>query len=108
MGFYTCIYFDTLLFFCFAQGFVGILGVHAVMLVWDQCFMCGWQPSVMENTCLVILQLLRGRILEAEGYAGIRSVLLDRPSELFTVDVQQGLSYLGNGGALRDVGSLRL
>lgn len=78
------------------------------MLVWDQCFMCGWQPSVMENTCLVILQLLRGRILEAEGYAGIRSVLLDRPSELFTVDVQQGLSYLGNGGALRDVGSLRL
>lgn len=70
--------------------------------------MCGWQPSVMENTCLVILQLLRGHILEAEGYAGIRSVLLDRPSELFTVDVQQGLSYLGNGGALGDVGSLRL
>lgn len=77
------------------------------MLVWDQYFMCGWQPSVMENTCLVILQLLRARILEADGHAGIRRVLLDKPSELFTVDIQQGLSYLGNGGALRDVGSLR-
>lgn len=70
--------------------------------------MCDWKPSVMENTCLVLLQLLRDRILDAEGYAGIRRVLLDQPSELFTVDVQQGLSYLGSGGALRDVGSLRL
>lgn len=78
------------------------------MMVWDQCFMSDWQPSVMENTCLVVLQLLRDRILEALGYAGIRTVLLDQPSELFTVDVQQGLSYLGSGGALRDVGSLRL
>jgi len=92
----------------FPQGFVGILGVHAAMMVWDQCFMCDWQPSVMENTCLVVLQLLRGHILEAIGHAGIRRVLLDQPSELFTVDVQQGLSYLGSGGALRDVGSLRL
>ena len=94
---------------CFSpQGFVGILGVHAVMMVWDQCFMCDWKPSVMENTCLVVLQLLRDRILEAEGYAGIRTVLLDQPCELFTVDVQQGLSYLGSGGVLRDVRSLRL
>lgn len=92
----------------FRQGFVGLLGVDAVMMVWDQCFMCDWQPSVMENTCLVILQLLRERILEAVGHAGIRTVLLNQPSELFTVDVQQGLSYLGSGGALRDVGSLRL
>lgn len=95
------------MFVLFSQGFVGILGVDAVMLVWDQFFMCGWQPIMLENACLVILQLLRDRILEAEGYAGIRTVLLDQPSELFTVDVQQGLSYLGNGGALRDVGSLR-
>ena len=78
-----------------------------MMLVWDQFFMSNWQPSLMENTCLVILQLLRGHILEAEGYTGVRKVLLDRPSELVTVDVQQGLSYLGNGGALMDVGSLR-
>ena len=77
------------------------------MLVWDQCFMSSWQPSVMENTCLVILQLLRGHILQAEGYAGIRRVLLDRPSELFTLEVQQGLSYLNSGGALMDVGTLR-
>ena len=76
-------------------------------MVWDQCFMCDWQLSVMENTCLVVLQLLRGQILEAEGYAGVRRVLLNQPSELFTVDVQQGLSYLGSGGVLRDVGSLR-
>ena len=89
------------------QGFVGTLGVHAVMLVWDQCFMSNWQPSVMEHTCLVLLQLLRGDILHAEGYSGIRQVLLDKPSELFTVDIQQGLSYLSNGGALLDVGSLR-
>lgn len=89
------------------QGFVGTLGVHAVMLVWDQCFMANWQPSVMEHTCLVLLQLLRGDILHAEGYSGIRRVLLDKPCELFTVDIQQGLSYLSNGGALLDVGSLR-
>jgi len=69
--------------------------------------MCDWQPSVMENTCLVVLQLLRSQILEAVGYAGVRRVLLNQPSELFTVDVQQGLSYLGSGGVLRDVGSLR-
>ena len=95
-------------FALFPQGFVGLLGVDAVMMVWDQCFMYDWQPSVMENTCLVILQLLREHILQAVGYAGIRAVLLNQPSELFTVDVQQGLSYLGSGGALRDVGSLRL
>ena len=89
------------------QGFVGTLGIHAVMLVWDQCFMSNWQPSVMEHTCLVLLQLLRGDILHAEGYSGIRRVLLDKPCELFTVDIQQGLSYLSNGGALLDVGSLR-
>lgn len=89
------------------QGFVGTLGVHAVMLVWDQCFMSNWQPSVMEHTCLVLLQLLRGDILHAEGYSGIRRVLLDKPCDLFTVDIQQGLSYLSNGGALLDVGSLR-
>ncbi|RMX47241.1 hypothetical protein pdam_00012926, partial [Pocillopora damicornis] len=90
-----------------AEGFVGILGVHAVMLVWDQCFLSNWKHNVMENTCLVILQLLRVHILEAEGYIGIRKSLLDQPSELFTVDVQKGLSYLHNGGALIDVGSLR-
>lgn len=89
------------------EGFVGTLGVDAVMLVWDQCFMSSWQSSVMENTCLVILQLLRVHILQAKGYSGIRRVLLDQPSELFTMDVQRGLSYLGNGGALMDVGSLR-
>lgn len=89
------------------QGFVGTLGVHAVMLVWDQCFMSNWQPSVMEHACLVLLQLLRGDILHTEGYSGIRRVLLDKPCELFTVDIQQGLSYLSNGGALLDVGSLR-
>ena len=86
---------------------MGILGVHAVMLVWDQCFLSNWKHNVMENTCLVILQLLRVRILEAEGYIGIRKSLLDQPSELFTVDVQKGLSYLHNGGTLIDVGSLR-
>ena len=69
--------------------------------------MSSWQSSVMENTCLVILQLLRVHILQAKGYSGIRRVLLDQPSDLFTMDVQQGLSYLGNGGALMDVGSLR-
>ncbi|XP_073258638.1 uncharacterized protein [Porites lutea] len=89
------------------EGFVGTLGVHAVMLVWDQCFMSNWQPSVMEHACLVLLQLLRGDILHTEGYSGIRRVLLDKPCELFTVDIQQGLSYLSNGGALLDVGSLR-
>lgn len=86
---------------------MGILGVHAVMLVWDQCFLSNWKHNVMENTCLVILQLLRVHILEAEGYIGIRKSLLDQPSELFTLDVQKGLSYLHNGGALIDVGSLR-
>ena len=69
--------------------------------------MSSWKPSAMENTCLVLLQHLRGYILEAEGYAGIRRVLLDRPSELFTLDIQKGLSYLNSGGALMDVGNLR-
>lgn len=78
-----------------------------MMIIWDQCFMSSWRPSVMENTCLVILQLLRSHILDARGYTGIRRVLLDRPSELFTLDVQKGLSYLNNGGALMDVVNLR-
>ena len=112
LGLITMYLMSIILFFLHSliislQGFVGTLGVHAVMLVWDQCFMSNWQPSVMEHTCLVLLQLLRGDILHAEGYSGIRRVLLDKPCELFTVDIQQGLSYLSNGGALLDVGSLR-
>lgn len=89
------------------EGFVGTLGVNAVMFVWDQCFMSSWAPVVMENTCLVLLQLLRGHILHAKGYTSIRRVLLDHPCELFTLDIQQGLSYLNNGGAVMDVGNLR-
>ena len=69
--------------------------------------MSSWAPVVMENTCLVLLQLLRGHILHAKGYTSIRRVLLDHPCELFTLDIQQGLSYLNNGGAVMDVGNLR-
>ena len=69
--------------------------------------MSQWSPAVMENACLVVLQLLRSHILGAVGYTGIRRVLLDLPFELFTLDIQQGLSYLNNGGALLDVGNLR-
>ncbi|XP_015769135.1 PREDICTED: uncharacterized protein LOC107347559 isoform X2 [Acropora digitifera] len=90
-----------------AEGLVGTLGINAVTLIWDQCFMSHWSPTVMENACLVVLQLLRSNILSAVGYSGIRRVLLDLPFELFTLDIQQGLSYLNNGGALLDVGSLR-
>ena len=92
---------------CHFKGFVGALRVHAVMLLWDQCFMSSWKPTVMENACLVILQLLREKIMKAEGHSEVKKVLLHYPSELFAIDIQRGLSYLENGGALQDVTFLR-
>ena len=91
----------------FRQGFVGVLGVDAVMLVWDQLFMSGWQRSLLVNVCLVIIELLREELLTTANYHSVKSVLLDKACELYTTDVQQGIVYLTNGGALRDVNSMK-
>ena len=69
--------------------------------------MSGWQSSVLENVCLVIIELLREKLLKTDDYHSVKRVLLNEPCELYTHDVQQGMIYLGNGGALRDVGTMR-
>lgn len=90
----------------FVQGFVSVLRCSAVLMVWDQCFLSGWQPSVMINTCLMLLQLLRKQLMTAENYQEVKYLLLEQPSFLYTHDIQQGLVYLENGGTLRDVATV--
>lgn len=56
------------------QGFVSVLDTPAVMYIWDQCFMQGWQPSVLKHTSLAILELLREKFMNARDYSQMKEV----------------------------------
>lgn len=53
---------------------MSVLDTPAVMYIWDQCFMQGWQPDVLKNFCLAILELLRERFMHARDYMGMKEV----------------------------------
>lgn len=63
------------LWFLIIQGFVSVLDTPAVMYIWDQCFMQGWEPSVLKHFSLAILELLREKFMKARDYLQMKEVL---------------------------------
>ena len=53
---------------------MGVLDSQAAILVWDQCFLQMWNASVLEDTCLALLLLLRHKFMAARNYADMREV----------------------------------
>ncbi|KAJ8368349.1 hypothetical protein SKAU_G00083770 [Synaphobranchus kaupii] len=85
------------------EGFVGVLDLPAVLLVWDQLFMQNWSRRVMEDFCLTLLLLLREALLAACDYPGMREVLSGYVSHLFTADIQRAWIHLQQGGLPDDI-----
>lgn len=56
------------------QMFVGVLDSAAVLYVWDQLFLTGWSERTLENVCLVLIQLLSHRLLEAASCTQLAQV----------------------------------
>ncbi|ESP04135.1 hypothetical protein LOTGIDRAFT_237550 [Lottia gigantea] len=85
------------------EGFVSVLDTPGVMYVWDQCFMQGWTHTVLQNTCLSLLQLLRHKFMTVEDYMGMKEVFLIEPCKLYTADVQASWIHLEIGKPLTEV-----
>ncbi|XP_056008915.1 uncharacterized protein LOC125662842 isoform X2 [Ostrea edulis] len=85
------------------EGFVSVLDTPAVMYIWDQCFMQGWQPSVLKHTSLAILELLREKFMNARDYSQMKEVFLRDCCKLYTVDVQMAWIHLENGKDLLEI-----
>ena len=54
---------------------MSVLDTPAVMYIWDQCFMQGWEPSVLKHFSLAILELLREKFMKARDYLQMKEVL---------------------------------
>ncbi|XP_054857860.1 uncharacterized protein LOC129344960 [Eublepharis macularius] len=85
------------------EGFVGVLTLPAVMLVWDQFFMQDWNINTMQSFCASILLLLKDSFMAAEDYPAIREVFLLHPSGLLTADIQKAWIHLQQGGLPADI-----
>uniref|UniRef100_W5M7Y6 Uncharacterized protein n=1 Tax=Lepisosteus oculatus TaxID=7918 RepID=W5M7Y6_LEPOC len=88
------------------EGFMSVLDLPAVLLVWDQLFMENWSRKVMEDVCLVVLMLLKDPLMAADDYQSMREVLLDHASHLFTADIQRSWMHLQQGGLPVDIPEL--
>ncbi|XP_048375257.1 uncharacterized protein LOC125445875 isoform X2 [Sphaerodactylus townsendi] len=86
-----------------AEGFVGVLNLPAVLLVWDQLFMQDWNINAMQSFCASILLLLKDAFMAADDYPAIREVFLMYPSRLLTADIQKAWVHLKQGGLPDDV-----
>ena len=51
-----------------------MLDTAAVLYVWDQCFLSGWSSSVIENVCLVLLQLITHRLMGTHDFTSLKHV----------------------------------
>ncbi|KAL5015854.1 hypothetical protein ScPMuIL_005443 [Solemya velum] len=85
------------------EGFVSVLDSPGVMYVWDQCFMQGWNSSVLSNFCLAVLELLRYKFMEATDYLDMKEVFLFEPCKLYTMDIQMAWIHLESGKSLMDI-----
>uniref|UniRef100_A0A1I8IYJ3 RNA helicase n=1 Tax=Macrostomum lignano TaxID=282301 RepID=A0A1I8IYJ3_9PLAT len=54
-------------------GFVGVLGLHAAMFYWDQCFLTDFASATIEDAALAALFLLRDRFMSAQDYPQMKS-----------------------------------
>ncbi|KAG7471299.1 hypothetical protein MATL_G00123060 [Megalops atlanticus] len=85
------------------EGFVSVLDLPAVLLVWDQLFMQVWNRRVMEDVCLALLMLLREALMAACDYQSVREVLSGHVNHLFTADIQRAWIHLQHGGRAADI-----
>ncbi|XP_032902259.1 uncharacterized protein LOC116989141 [Amblyraja radiata] len=88
------------------EGFVGILDMPAMLLIWDQLFMQDWKPRVMEDFCLTILLLLREPLIESDDHHSLKQVFYSHASHLYTVDIQRSWIHLQQGGLPADIPGL--
>uniref|UniRef100_UPI00398E776E uncharacterized protein isoform X2 n=1 Tax=Pristiophorus japonicus TaxID=55135 RepID=UPI00398E776E len=88
------------------EGFVGILDLPAVLLIWDQLFMQDWKPQVMEDFCLAILLLLKEPLMAADDHHSLQQVFLVHASHLYTLDIQRSWIHLQQGGLPADIPGL--
>ncbi|XP_041096804.1 uncharacterized protein LOC121308457 [Polyodon spathula] len=85
------------------EGFMSVLDLPAVLLIWDQLFMHDWSRKVMEDFCLAVLMLLKDPLMAADSYQSMRQVFLGHASHLFTADIQKGWIHLQQGGLAADI-----
>ncbi|XP_060115143.1 uncharacterized protein LOC132586988 [Heteronotia binoei] len=85
------------------EGFVGVLNLPALLLVWDQLFMQNWNINVMQTFCASILLLLKDSFMAAGDYPAVREVFLTYPSHLLTADIQKAWIHLQQGGLPTDI-----
>ncbi|XP_046568194.1 LOW QUALITY PROTEIN: uncharacterized protein LOC124276591 [Haliotis rubra] len=85
------------------EGFISVLDTPGVMYIWDQCFMQGWQDSVLLNTCLSLVELLRHKFMKAKDYMDMKEVFLNEPCKLYTCDIQAAWIHLENAKDLNDI-----
>nr|XP_028563491.1 uncharacterized protein LOC114585224 isoform X1 [Podarcis muralis]XP_028563493.1 uncharacterized protein LOC114585224 isoform X1 [Podarcis muralis] len=88
------------------EGFVGVLNLPAVLLIWDQLFMKDWNLDVMQNFCVSVLLLLKDSFMAADDYPAVRQVFLSSASQLLTADIQRAWIHLQQGGLPADVPGL--
>ncbi|XP_043574048.1 uncharacterized protein LOC122563897 isoform X1 [Chiloscyllium plagiosum] len=88
------------------KGFVSILHLPAVLLIWDQLFMQNWKLQVMEDFCLAILLLLKECLMVASDHQSLKKVFLVHASHLYTLDIQRSWIHLQQGGLPTDIPGL--
>ncbi|XP_077995576.1 uncharacterized protein LOC144449044 [Glandiceps talaboti] len=85
------------------EGFVGVLDGQAVLFLWDQLFMNGWNQEIMEDFCFALLLLLKDAFLQANDYHQMKQVFLLQPARLYTADIQRAYQHLRKGGSPTDI-----
>ncbi|XP_069134826.1 uncharacterized protein [Argopecten irradians] len=85
------------------EGFVSVLDTPGIMYVWDQLFLQGWQPSVLQNFAMAILMLLKHKFMKARDYTGMKEVFFFEPCKLYTVDIQMAWIHLESGKDLTEI-----
>ena len=53
---------------------MGVLDTAAVLYVWDQCFLSGWSSDIIDNVCLVLLQLIAHRLMGTHDFTSLKHV----------------------------------
>ncbi|XP_066552368.1 uncharacterized protein LOC136718517 [Amia ocellicauda] len=85
------------------EGFLSVLDLPAVLLIWDQLFLQDWSRTVMEDFSLAVLMLLKDPLLAADDFHSMRAVMLDHAGHLFTTDIRQAWIHLQQGGLAADI-----
>ncbi len=53
---------------------MSILDTAAILYVWDQFFLSGWDPQTIEDISVVLLLLLRHWFMQAQDYTELKEV----------------------------------